>query len=211
MCCAVLCCAGTPENRMRHHSLWHYRCTKSLTFSSQDKANTAALKQSSPKPLLFLVTMRIKHIAVQASSRKAHLSAARWAKSETLAIQSPSGLEESPGVHSCMSSAVVASGLLFSSTCKPCCQTEYQSMQAVQCSRNIHNVEGRYTGHQQQLATAEQLEATMGEGRRDFLRDSFAEVADEAADWLPYSKSTSAAEAKSKNKVNGQAETATTV
>ena len=46
-----------------------------------------------------------------------HLSEARWAKSETLAIQSPSGLDVSPGVHSCISIAVVASGRWFSSTC----------------------------------------------------------------------------------------------
>ena len=62
-----------------------------------------------------------------------YLSAARCAKSETLAIQSPSGLDASPGVHSCISKAVVASGRLFSSTCntqKKACQEPVQNSAA---------------------------------------------------------------------------------
>ena len=49
----------------------------------------------------------------------AHLSVYRWAKSPILATQSLSALEGSPtSVQSCISSAVVASGLLLMRDCR---------------------------------------------------------------------------------------------
>ena len=55
-------------------------------------------------------------------------------------------------------------------------------MQAVQSEHT--QCEGRNSGRQQQLAAAEQAEATTDEGRMDALRSSFGEVAGEAACWL---------------------------
>ena len=52
-------------------------------------------------------------------------------------------------------------------------------MQAVQSEHT--QCEGRNSGRQQQLAAAEQAEATTDEGRMDALRSSFGEVAGEAA------------------------------
>jgi len=73
-------------------------------------------------------------------------------------------------------------------------------------------VEGSITGHQQQLDTAQQQEATTDEGRTTSGATALAKLQMKLhADCLLYSKSTSVAKAKSKNKVNSQAKTTTTV
>ena len=62
------------------------------------------------------------HLAVRPRTG-AHLSVYRWAKSPILATQALSALDGSPmSVHSCISSAVVASGLLFISDCRKALQ-----------------------------------------------------------------------------------------
>ena len=108
LCCAVLCCAGIPERKMTHHSLWHYRTLHSTyvlaqvheisDFQQSKQGKHCHPKRSSKKPLLFLVTVHIKHIAAncvrQAAERQTcqlpgGQSRRPWQSSPHLAWRSP--------------------------------------------------------------------------------------------------------------------------